>query len=169
MPETLSYVYSSEGEINRRMSVPMAEDYSEDDPYAAVTDPDDNLDDAIALATDEVNVYCLYWYTEADLADSLWVRNWATWMACYHLTQRKGEPAKFENEYNKAIGYFERIRNGELQIPRLPQRADLAPCHSNYVIDSRFTKAQSRVQRETSTGQSYGAIPADITFDPGLL
>lgn len=169
MPETLAYLYSSESEINRRMSVPMTDDYAEDDPYAAVTNPDTNLADAIAMATDEVNIYCLYWYEEADLANSSWIRNLATWIACYHLTQRKGEPAKFENQYDKAIAFLERVRSGELQVPRLPQRADLSPCHSNYVIDSRFTKAQSRVQRETSTGQSYGGIPADITFDPGLL
>lgn len=164
MPETLAYTYTTQCEIDRIMSIPSREDYSEDDEDSLTTLPSEVVNDAIVQATDEINVYCLRYYTESSLANNSYVRRIATWIACHLLTQRKGEQARYEGQYNKAIEWLTKVHDGAMQIPRIAQRSDLVPCHSNYVIDERFSKAKIRVQQETSTGQAYSGQNGDITF-----
>ena len=166
MPESLSYLFTSEDEIKRVMTINGADEYAGDTDNPAVIDSDDVYADVIAQATDEVNVYCLGFYDEPTLSNNSYVRRLATWIACYHLTCRKGEQERYAQQYELAVKYLERVRSGELQIPRAAQRADLAPCHSNYVIDDRFAKSKVRVQRETSSGPGYSQQKPDITFDP---
>lgn len=164
MPESLTYKFTTKCEIDRIMSIPSREDYSEDDPDSLTTDPDEVINDAIVQATDEVNTYCLRYYSEASLANNSYIRRIATWIACYLLTQRKGEQGRYEGQYAKAIEWLQKVHDGAMQVPRLAQKSDLVPCHSNFVIDERFSKAKIRVQNETSTGQAYSGQNGDITF-----
>jgi len=161
-----SYVYTTQEKVERMMSIRSVQEYSNDDPNYLAADDEQIILDLIYEATDTINSYCLKWYTEAMLATSMIVERHCTWMVCYLLSQRRGEPMRYEGKFNEAVEYFKSIESGARQIPRLPQRSDLVPVNSNYVIDDRFAKARSRVQRETSSGEPYSGQPVDITIDP---
>lgn len=169
--ETLAYTYTTQGEIEKQMGVlPVADYTNEVDGTGATvtTNAADRITNAIEYATDVVNQYAYRFYTEAVLAESRYVRRLATFIACFQLTGLKGEPHRYETEYNEAINILKEIHAGRMQIPRLAQRSDFVPAHSNYVIDDRYAKARARVQRETSTGESYTGQNPDITFDPTM-
>lgn len=160
MVESLNYTYTTQVEIQRLMTSAGYTEYTTDDQV-----PADVLADAINQATDEVNTYLHRWYAESDLADNRRVRTLATYLAAYHLTQRRGEEARYANEVEEARKYLQEVHDGLKQLPRCPQRADLAPCHSNYVIDDRFAKQKVRVQSETSTGPATLSTNPDVVFD----
>ena len=164
-----SYLYTNMEAVSRMMSIRSVEEYSQDDPNYLAEDNEQIILDLIYEATDTINGYCLKWYTEATLSTSMLVERHCTWMVCYLLSQRRGEPMRYEGKFNEAIEYFKSVESGQRQIPRLPQRGDLVPSHSNYVIDDRFAKSRSRVQRETSSGEPYSGMPTDITIDPNYL
>jgi len=161
MVESLNYTYSSEAEVKRILTTNGYTDYTTDDRT-----PADVIGDAVNQATDEVNIRCLKWYGESDLANNSFVRRLATWIACYLLTQDRGDEPRYQDAYNKAIETLDKVSSGEFQLPRCPQRADLTPCMSNYVIDDRFKKSKVRVQGATSVGPTYTEQKQDITFDP---
>lgn len=161
MVESLNYVYSSEAEVKRILTTAGFTDYTTDDRTVA-----DVVADAVNMATDEVNIYCFKWYAESDLANNSFVRRLATWIACNYLTADRGDEPRYQEQYNRAIEFLKDIESGKKQLPRCPQRGDLAPCMSNYVIDDRFKKSKVRVQSETSTGPAHSQQKQDITFDP---
>lgn len=163
MVESLSYTYTSEAEIKRLMTSAGYTEYVTDDQTAA-----DVLADVINQATDEINVYCCRWYAEVDLANNSYVRRLATYIAAYHLTNRRGEEPRYTTEYQDGRTFLEKVMSGLLQLPRCPQRADLTPCHSNYVIDDRFQQQKVRVQDSTSSGPGTLDINPDITFNNQL-
>ena len=164
MTESLNYLFTSEAEMRRIMSVRSVTDYASDGDVSDVEDT--NLADIIAQATDEINFYCLRFYTEALLSENSYIRRLATWIACYHLSQRRGEPERYVGEYNNAIDQLKQVQQGSAQIPRIPWRSDFAPSHSNIVIDDRYGKARGRTQVETSSGGTYSGQNQDTVFNP---
>lgn len=169
MVESLSYTYTSNDEISRHLSPDSLGYYNDDGVVVSGSSPTLNTNDAIEEATDTVNVYCLAYYSEASLSNNLWVRRSATWLACYFLTSRRAEPSPYKAQFDRVISLLEKIRDGEMQIPRCSLRSDFAPCASNYVLDDRFPKRRARVQAETSTGTQYSNRPNDITPDPSVF
>lgn len=171
MTESLSYTFTDEASITRMMGVLSLTDYLNEvdvDGADAGVDTAAIIADIVAEATDEVYIRCQPFYTMDVLANSSYVRRLATWIGCFLLSQRKGEPARYEAKYQSAIDLLDKVMTGKVQLPRMPQRSDLVPCHSNYVIDDRFVKQRARVERETSTGGSYSGQNVDITYDPTL-
>lgn len=155
MPETLSNLYTSEDEIKklfsqRGLDLHLDDDESLDDPDA---DELESLDWVIDDATDEVNLYVWTLYAPADLANNRKVRSWATWIACYFLSQRKGDPALWVERYDKIIEQLTAVRDGNLKIPRVPVRTLTRPELGNQVVDQRFNTATIRTQQSISVGQ----------------
>lgn len=162
--ETLSYTYTSETEINRLIrTTDKTLNLDDDGDGTAETDA---LSDIINEATDVVNTYCLKFYEASAMADNLWVRRHCTAIACWLLSQRRGNAAKMQKKYDRAIEQLERVFKGEMQIPRLPYRANMDPALSNYVVDERHPVGQSRVQPSQSVGGTYSGQPLDWS-DPG--
>ena len=151
MVETLAYTYTSEDEIVRILST------------SGVNLRVDDLDDTTVLmteivneATDMINYYCGLNYAEFDLNNSVLVRRWASWIGCYLLSQRRGNPAMFEDRMAEVIALLEEITRHDRIIPRLPTREDLTPAMSNLHIDDRFRTHKIRVHPTISTGGTYG-------------
>lgn len=169
MVESLSYTYTSADEISRHLSPDSLGYYRDDGVVSSGSSPTLNTQDAVEEATDTVNMYCLAYYSEASLSNNLWVRRSATWLACYFLTSRRAEPSPYRGQYERVIALLEKVRDGEMQVPRCSLRSDFAPCASTYVIDDRFPKRRARVEIETSTGTQYPNRPNDITPDPSVF
>jgi phage gp36-like protein len=144
-------LYTSQDEIERLMSVKSAELYVDDIGIGMADDPE-IWTDVIDQATDTVNMYAQYYYEESVLELSSWVRRTATWIAAHYLTQRRGNPGAYSSLYEQAIEYLERIKKGELQIPRAVLRSVMVPAMSNYTIDDRFRVNKIRVQPSISVG-----------------
>lgn len=165
MPETLPYLYTSEDELERLIRT-VDKDLNLDDDGDGNAETD-ALDDVIDEATDVVNTYCLKFYLASDMVNNKWVRRHCTAIACWLLSQRRGNAAKMQKKYDRAIEQLERVFKGEMQIPRLPYRANMDPALSNYVVDERHPVGQIRVQPSQSVGGSYSGQPTDWS-DPGF-
>lgn len=148
--ETLTYLYTTNAEIERLYSVLGVQDRADDDYDGSAED--DVMDDLCAWATDTVNLYVSERYDPQYLANNLWVRQAATVIAAWMLSQRRANPAQFTDWYDKIIELLEKIAAGTLDIPRMPARADSLPAMSNYVIQDWSRVAKIRVEDTISTG-----------------
>lgn len=153
MVESLTYEYTTRAEMDRIFSASGVSLRIDD-----LSDPDDVtiFTEIIGEATEMVNYYCSLNYEEIDLNDSFMVRRWATWIACYLLSQRRGNPAVFSDKYEEVLAMMEEVSNFTRIIPRLPTREDLTPAMSNLHIDDRFRTHKIRVHPTISTGGTYG-------------
>lgn len=167
---SLSHVYTSEAELVRLMSATSLDQYlMEPDGTAltGITTPtrDDVLYDAIEQATDKVNDYCYQLYAPAKLETSRWVRLRATQIAAHLLTQRKGEPGRYQELYDSALNDLEEVRMIRRYIPRLQTIADHRPTADNQVINDTFLSARARVSRQSSSDSpSYSNMKPDSTY-----
>jgi len=148
---SLSYAYTSEAEIKRVIST-SGFDLRVDD----LADTLDAITDIVEEATDMVNFYCGLHYNESDLETSPLVRRWTTWVACYLLSQRRGNPAIFADRMGEVLALLEEVSRHDRIIPRLPTREDLTPAMSNVHIDDKFRTHKIRVHPTISTGGTYG-------------
>ena len=150
--ETLTYVYTSRAEIERIFSEGgvslRVDDLGVDEALM--------LDEVIGEATDMINFYCSMNYDEIELESSYLVHRWATWMACYLLSQRRGNPSLFADKYEETIALLEEVYKHIRIIPRLATRENLTPAMSNIHIDDRFRTHKIRVHPTISTGGTYG-------------
>ena len=147
----LAYVYTSEAEIKRILSN-SGFDLRLDD----LSNDLDTVTDLINEASDLVNFYCGLHYDESDLETSTLVRRWATWIACYLLSQRRGNPAIFSDRMGEVLALLEEVSRHDRVIPRLPTRENLTPAMSNVHIDDKFRTHKIRVHPTISTGGTYG-------------
>tara|TARA_R110002020_G_scaffold62712_4_gene167501 strand:+ start:101 stop:634 length:534 start_codon:yes stop_codon:yes gene_type:complete len=147
----LSYAYTSEAEIKRILSS-SGFDLRLDD----LSNDLDTVTDLINEATDLVNFYCGLHYDESDLEGSTLVRRWTTWIACYLLSQRRGNPAIFADRMGEVLALLEEVARHDRILPRLPTREDLTPAMSNVHIDDKFRTHKIRVHPTISTGGTYG-------------
>ncbi len=146
----LTYTYTSWEEITRLFSAKGVD--------LRVDDLTDNAEltaykrELCEDSTDIANSYFLGLYDADDLALSRWVRMRVTWIACYLLSQRRGNPALFIQRYQDCLLDFERVQNGIMSIPNVATSANLAPKMSNIIIDQRHAVQKARVVDSTSTG-----------------
>lgn len=148
--ETLAYTYTSEAELIRLMGADGALAFGDDDELGTVDA--DIYTDIVNMATCEVDMYIQHFYTPDIAHQNLWVRRVATWIGAHLYTQRRGNPGAYESLYQTATDWLNKIRSGKFQIPRLYQRANVYPAHSNLVVDDRFPYNKLRVEQSNSTG-----------------
>lgn len=153
--ETLTYTYTSQAEMNRLFSVEGVDLRTDHGVREAI------VQDAIDNATDTINSYLLQQYTAADMADSLWIRRRATLIACYFLSQERGNPEQFSARYERITnpddGELVRAaeqRNG-FRVPRLTPSAQSIPTVTNYKVSDLYQTNKVRVKPENSTGTVY--------------
>jgi len=161
-PVGLSYYYTSQAEMSRILSPDVAsalvEDYSDAPSILNI------WNEIREEATDLVNYYLAMWYEESDMATSSWVRRNATWLGCYLVSQRRGDPGKYHSRAEEIVAMLEQVSLGRKQVPRLPTKADLTPSLSNYTVDDRFHLAKIRVIPSISTGGTSGKQHLDARF-----
>ena len=149
MPTSLSALYTSREEINRRYGSVGVKSSTQDMTGA------DTVEFWVELtseASDVVNTYCWVYYLPADLEDSRWVRSRATWIGCYLLSIRRGNPGLFKMRYDEIIEELQAVAGGIIQIPELPTRGDFTPAMSNVRIEDGFRSTRVRVDQTSSTG-----------------
>ncbi len=165
--------YTSQAEIERIWSVQGAAVHV-DDYLGDETPPNDDAtfqaavwDEIIAEATDEVNFYLAKFYEPGPMALNRWVRTRATWIGCYLLSLRRGDPGYYQTLYDKAIAQLERVDETH-PVPRLSYNQSFTPSMSNIRIDDRFRVAQQRVMSTISTGgtSSLQHQDPDLIIEP---
>lgn len=160
--ETLSNVYTSEAEMQRLLSLEGVELRLDD-----LDDTDDEqteyLTEVIADATDVINAYLLQTYSASTMETNRWIRSRATWIGCYFLSQRRGNPPPeiFETRYSQITD----VESGELyraatnykgfRVPRLVPLSAPRPVVTNYKISDLYQTNKIRVKPENTTGDTY--------------
>jgi hypothetical protein len=165
--------YTSQAEIERMWSLRAAalhvSDYDSEEtaPVGDIAFRAAVWDDILCAATDEVNFYLLKFHEASDLYSSRWVRTRATWIGCYLLSLRRGDPGYFKTLYDQAIAQLERI-NESNTVPRLTLNQNFTPALSNIRIDDRFRVAKERVEPTISTGGTSGRqdLDPDLVIEP---
>ena len=150
--ETLAQVYTSKAEMESLISFAGVDLRLDDLGEADMTQV---ILEIVEEATDVVNEHCLGRYEATDLVDSRWVHSVATWIGCYLLSQRRGNPALFSERYEQVITRLEDVQHRRKNIPRVPERANMIPAVSNVRVDDRYMKNKVRVERSISTGGTY--------------
>jgi hypothetical protein len=149
-----SYQFTSQDEIERLFSQ-MAIKLRTDD--LAGVDIASWWEEHISDATLRVWTYLHLLYGDttgtptSDLVNSYWIRRRATWIACYYISQRRGNPAQFSERYAEIIDELEQVHLGFLQVPELPTSAKLTPAMDNVIVDMRYPLSKLRVQVPLST------------------
>lgn len=151
--EVLTYVYTTEAEVQRVLSA-TGVDLRVDDLLGDTLS--DFWTDITSEATDIINQYCELFYDPSDLYTSHWVRSRARWIGAHLLSQRRGNPALFQSRIDEIYNDLEGVFDGTLIIPRLPTREDVIPSMSNLIVDDRFRVSKTRVHPEISTGETSG-------------
>ena len=105
----------------------------------------------LAYASDIINTYLSRYHSDADLATSRWVNMRTTIIACYVISQRRGNPHLFQTAFDEVIEELKLI-NEFRPVPRLPISADFSPVMSNVIVDDRFGIKKLRVHTVISTG-----------------
>ncbi len=171
--ETVTSLYTSQAEIERYWSKRAAALHVNDFDDDEVPDFDneqfqtDVWEEIVTGATDEANFYLLRFHQAADLANNRWVRTRATWIGCYLLSLRRGDPGYYTTLYERAIGDFQRVDETH-PVPRLGLKTEFTPAMSNIRIDDRFRVAKERVEPMISTGGTSGRqhLDPDVALEP---
>lgn len=157
MPETLSYLYTTRAEVSRIFSTAAVDRRIRDDRLGSDDGgTDDQMDDCIVAATDEINLYAERFYDPADMVNNRLVRTWATYLAAYHLSLRRGNAPQYTGRRDQILEWLGKIHEGSMKIPRLAHRSNLAPGVSNYIIDQRYPLDIMRVLPTASIGGEGG-------------
>ncbi len=115
------------------------------------------LIDALIEASDEGYMRLQVRYDDDVLADSLWVRRRASYIACHILSTRKGNPAQYCAQYERYLKDFDKVaKGGEYFIPRVKPRANFQPTMSNMAITHWHGVAKIRVLTTVSEGPEDG-------------
>lgn len=181
--EPLPPLYTSRAEMEELFSRLGVDSRIDDDQSASVNTPYDftraedqpneetYLDFIILNATELINQYLYLYYDPLVLTDNRWTRMVCTWIACYLLSKRRGNPELFTTEYEQYIETLKLIAkgpgvNGNPLVPRAALRFDLRPSHSNIVIDDHYTQSKIRVQETTSSGERAPDVHPDFYVFP---
>lgn len=128
------------------------------------TGSDDAFDDAIIMACEEINKWCWKYYTGENLGTSNLVNQWATFLSCYYLSQRRGNPALFSDMRKEILEELKQVNFGNLQLPNIPMRRSLAPVISNQRADPRYVWKVLRLEKQGSTRTPATTQPQTIDF-----
>lgn len=121
------------------------------------------LIDALIEASDEGYIRLLVRYDEDPIAESLWVRRRASYIAAHVLSTRKGNPAQYCAQYDRYLADFDKIASGTRFIPRAKPRANFQPTMSNVVVTHWHGIQKIRVVTLASEGPEDGRQFPDTT------
>lgn len=170
MVETQPTLYTSRAEMASIFTTLALDTRVDDDRSETVSASEETLlEECIEEATDIFNAYLLPFYTDTNLALSRWVRRRCSYVACYLLSQRRGNPAQFADRYAAILEEIQRIAkgpgiNGNPHIPRIPVRQDNRPSLSNLKIDNRYRR--SKIRTDTNTAAGSGRPDQDFDHYP---
>lgn len=138
----MSVALTSKEEIEALFSSEGVENHLED-----IVDNDLVIDQIVVQASETCLLYLRTQYSEESCAENPWVRQQATYIACYFLSIRRGNPSLYTDLYAQALVYLEQVRDGELNpgIPSKPRAVVQTP-----MLDSRFIQPK-RVNTTAST------------------
>jgi len=164
----LTYVYTTLEEMQRIFGTESGASLI--DPVSARMDDDGDLSttldtieqqalyDVQEEATHEINYYLCSRYEPSILTANTWVRRACSYLACYFLCQRRGDPAQFKDARDLILTRLREISNGTKNLPLASQRADdLTPAMSNLVVSDRYSRKKLRVQTPISEGGTDGS------------
>jgi len=100
-------LFTSLSEIQRVFSVEGVDNHSEDSFGDSTI-----INEIIYRATETVLQFLRGRFSESDMKDSYWVRMKATYIACYYLSIRQGNPALYGDLYNEAMLDLAQARDG---------------------------------------------------------
>lgn len=155
--EEISRIFSSDG-VDLRL----------DD----ITNPDDNtlaVEETIDDATNLIYQYTWLIYDVTDLSNSKWVRRRATYIACYLLSIRRGNPGQYIDRYNSILEELKLILTRDLYIPGLNINTTPTPTLSNQVVDNRGVGPVLRNTPANSVGTYDGQQTTDAFPYPDII
>ncbi len=119
-------------EIQRVFSIEGVDNHTEDyiDPALA-----DVINETIIRASETCLQFLRGRYSVTAMTDSMWVRMKATYIACYYLSIRQGNPALYGDLYAEAMLDLAAARDGTIH-PGLP--TDARAVIQTPMMDSRF-------------------------------
>lgn len=131
----------------------------DDDRDGAVSATENyRLADALAEATEDVNLYCWQKYSPQALSRSNWVARKANVLAACYVRAGRGNsvPDSLVDRCEKIMEELARVQEGSLLLPNVPLRHRLAPKMSNVRVNPRFDFRAIRKERGQSTRDTEG-------------
>lgn len=132
----MSVNLTSREEIEEVMSVEGVDNHLEDFP-SLLSHP--IMDRIIRQASERCLLFLRTHYSEDSLSENVWVREQATYVACYLLSIRRGNPSLYSDLYAQAMEYLEMVRDGLLD-PGIPSKSRVAV--QTPMLDSRFLETK---------------------------
>lgn len=154
---TLTNTYTTEDEMDRLFSVQGVDLRTED---LDTNDRAQAIIDVIEDTTETFNSYLEAYYLDTDLKNSPWVRQRATYWACYLLSKRMDNAPNFADRRREILEELQQLAagsalSGGLRIPRLATRGEHVPRMTNQHIDQWFHQQKLRTVSFISVGQSF--------------
>lgn len=104
----------------------------------------------INLSTEEVTLFLGTRYKDLQsLSQSTIVRMWATILAAYRVSTRRGNPELFQGARDETISYLKQVQNNELSLPDVNANTANTPSMANYTTDPRHLVNGIRVAHDS--------------------
>jgi hypothetical protein len=127
-----------------------------DDDNSGTLSPEEeaHITRAIERAAGTMNAVLEVRYRLSDLTASEWCRDCNAALAAYLLATRSGEaaPDTIAAEFDRYLEALALIRDGELNVPEVPESDTHGPTVSNFRIDLAEPRAKTRRVPETCSG-----------------
>jgi hypothetical protein len=156
MPTAQTYLYCTAADVEGLLSALGVRSRLDDD-QSGTEDADESayMQQAREYATQRVKFYCMPHYDDASLYGSWLVNDWATTIAAWWLSIRRGNAPTdalkelYQGSDGKSgvMGDLKAIREKKMLIPEIGFRHPDWPAWSNVTTDVRFRVRQVRVQR----------------------
>lgn len=115
-------------------------------------------------ATEEVLLYLGARYKDLyDLSLSNIVRMWATILAAYRISTRRGNPELFQGARDEVIENLKKVQAGELSLPDVNTNSNNVVSMHNYSVDPRFMANPIRIAHDSLP---YSNTPNDKPRHP---
>lgn len=153
-PLALADTYTTQADIQALMSSTFELNVTDDDNDGTQSAAElaAGTTKAISWATDRVNFYLQPLHKSSELTKSWLVNEWATILACYWLSTRRGNPppASFDTLYKDCIKDLELCSKGTMHVPNIAHRDSQWPAWSNVRVNPYYALRKVRVERGIS-------------------
>lgn len=137
------------------------------DDAATPTEEDNIMDEIIDWASETIASYTLLHYDTSVLVESAWTRRRATILACYYLSQRRGNPGQFVAEAKRTMDDLQLVADHKIIIPDAIVAAADVPAISSFRVDDRYNVNKQRVVKTQSTKPYAGQQLYDLPYFAG--